>query len=168
MWLIALFALEMAMFQRVFFLVAIPPITMAVVSLNLAVLFAFRSLPPFMARRIAGMLSGGLISIFVLVGYYLTADPTSPALGMGGKVLGGFLNNLAASRLDPSGGLAAVLRHAARSAQVVEIILLDLLGLAIIWLGGWVDSRSQAGAIRPATIRRESPRPLDDRTVTPM
>ena len=77
--LIALFALELAMLQRVLFLVVIPPISMAVVSLNLAVLFAFRWLPPYMANRIAGLLSGGLISIFVLVGYYvMTASAQKP------------------------------------------------------------------------------------------
>jgi hypothetical protein len=147
--LIALFALEMAMFQRVLFLILIPPITMAVVSLNLAVLFAFRSLPGAMAARIAGLLSGGLISIFVLVGYYLTADPRNPTLGAGGKVLGAFLSNLAATRPDPSGASATFLRLAARSAQVAEIILLDFFGLAIIWFGGWIDSRRRAGAIAP-------------------
>jgi hypothetical protein len=140
--LIALFALELAMLQRVLFLIMIPPISMAVLSLNLAVLFAFRWLPPYMATRIAGLLSGGLISIFVLVGYYvMTADPHNPALGITGKVLGAHLSELAASRPDPSGGLVTLLRLAARSAQVAEIILLDLLGVAIIWFGGWMDSR---------------------------
>jgi hypothetical protein len=138
--LIALFALELAMLQRVLFLIVIPPISMALLSLNLAVLFAFRWLPPYMATRIAGLLSGGLISIFVLVGYYvLTADPHNPALGIGGRVIGAHFSDLAASRPDPAGGLAALLRLAARSAQLAEIILLDLVGLAIIWFGGWMD-----------------------------
>jgi hypothetical protein len=138
--LIALFALELAMLQRVLFLIVIPPISMALLSLNLAVLFAFRWLPPSMATRIAGLLSGGLISIFVLVGYYvMTADPHNPALGVAGKALGACFSDLAASRPDPAGGLAALLRLGARSAQVVEIILLDLAGVAIIWFGGWMD-----------------------------
>ena len=34
-----------------------------------------------LAARIGGLLSGGLISIFVLVGYYLTADPQKPDCG---------------------------------------------------------------------------------------
>src|SRR5262249_47417492 len=76
--LIALFALELAMFQRVLFLVVVPPITMAIVSLNLAVLYAFRWLPPTLAGRIAGLLSGGLISIFVLVGYYVATAGHNP------------------------------------------------------------------------------------------
>jgi hypothetical protein len=128
------------MLQRVLFLIVIPPISMAILSLNLAVLFAFRWLPPYMASRIAGVLSGGLISIFVLVGYYvMTADPHNPALGIAGKVLGAHFSDLAASRPDPAGGLAALLRLAARSAQVAEIILLDLVGLVIIGFGGWMD-----------------------------
>jgi hypothetical protein len=140
--LIALIALEMAMFKGLFPLILIPPATMAIVSLNLVVLFAFRSLPPRMANRIGGMLCGGLISIFVLVGYYLTAD-SHTMLGVGGKALGSFLANLAASRSDPSDALAGLLRGAARSSLVAEIILLDFVGLAIIWAGGWIDFRMQ-------------------------
>jgi hypothetical protein len=152
--LIALFALELAMFQRVLFLIVIPPISMAVVSLNLAVLFAFRWLPPSMANRIGGLLSGGLISIFVLVGYYLTADARNPTFGSGGKALGAFLSGLAATRPDPSGALAALLRLAAKSAQLAEIILLDLLGLAIIWAGGCMDSRMRAAGARHQPPRK--------------
>jgi hypothetical protein len=148
--LIALFAIELAMFQRVLFLIVIPPISMAVVSLNLAVLYAFRWLPSSMSQRIAGLLSGGLISIFVLVGYYvMTGDPHNPAIGIVGKVFGAYLSNLAASSPDPGGGLAAFVGLAARSAQVAEVILLDLVGLAIVWFGGWMDSRRHTGPVAP-------------------
>ncbi len=139
--LIALIALEIALFKGMLSVILIPPATMAVVSLNLTVLFAFRSLPPRMANRIAGMLCGGLISIFVLVAYYLTAD-SHTMLGAGGRALGSFLSNLAGSRSDPSDALGNLLRGAARSSLVVEIILLDLVGLAIIWAGGWIDFRT--------------------------
>src|SRR4051794_20745711 len=141
--LIALFALELAMLQRVLFLIVIPPVTMAVVSLNLAVLFAFRWLPASLATRIAGLLSGGLISIFVLVGYYVmpAGDMHDPALGIICKVCGAYFHNLAASRPDPAGAVATILRLTARSARVAEIILLDLVGLSIVWFGGWMDSR---------------------------
>ena len=156
--LIALIALEMAMFHGMLVLVLIPPITMAVVLLNLAVLFAFRALPPRMANRIGGMLCGGLISIFVLVGYYLTADSRT-MLGVGGRALGSFLANLAASRTDPSDALAGLLRVGARSSLVAEIILLDLVGLAIIWASGWIDFRMVEGRSRQRPPRKKS-RPL--------
>jgi hypothetical protein len=147
--LIALFALELAMFQRVLFLVVIPPITMGVVSLNLAVLFAFRSLPPSMAGRTAGLLSGGLISILVLVGYYVvTADVHDQALGIVGKVWGTVFSNLAASRPDPAGAAATALRLGARSARPAEIVLLDFVGLSIIWFGGWMDSHARTGPVK--------------------
>jgi hypothetical protein len=149
MWLIALCAVELAMLESLLFLIIVPPITMAVISLNLAVLYAFRSLPAPLAGRIAGLLSGGLISIFVLVGYYLSADPRNPAVGAGGKALAAALSNLAASRPDPAGALAGLLRLGSRSAQVAEIILLDLFGLAIICFGGWIDSRRHAGVAAP-------------------
>jgi hypothetical protein len=147
--LIALFALELAMFQGVLFLIVIPPITMAVLSLNLAVLFAFRWLPSPLAARIGGLLSGGLISIFVLVGYYVMTAKQNSTLGIIAKVLGDHLHNLAASRPDPVGGLANVLRLAARSAQVAEIVLLDLAGLSMVWFGGWMDSRRHTGTVAP-------------------
>jgi hypothetical protein len=147
--LIALFALELAMFQGVLFLIVIPPITMAVVSLNLAVLFAFRWLPPSISMRIAGLLSGGLISIFVLVGYYVMTAKHNPTLGVIANVLGDHLRHLAASRPDPAGGLANVLRLGARSAQAVEIVVLDLIGLCIVWFGGWMDSRRHPSPVAP-------------------
>ena len=113
--LIALFALELAIFQRVLFLVLIPPISMALLSLNLAVLFAFRWLPPYLANRIAGLLSGGLISIFVLVGYYvMTADPRNPELGIARrKLLGSFLERPGRFPARPGrrfGGVASACR----------------------------------------------------------
>jgi hypothetical protein len=148
--LIALFALELAMFQRVLFLIVIPPITMAIVSLNLAVLFAFRALPPSMSNRIAGLLSGGLISIFVLVGYFvMTAGPSNPELGLFGRMVAAFMHDLAASRPDPAGAAASALRLAARTAQVAEIILLDLVGLSIVWIGGWLDGRRHTARTVP-------------------
>ncbi len=165
---IALLALEMAVFQRALAMVVIPPITMAVVSMNLAVLYAFRALPRSMSHRIHGMLSGGLISIFVLVGYYLSARPENPPVGIAGKALSELMASLAANRADASDLVATLLRLVARIAPAVEIVLLDLVGLAIIWAGGWLDGRRHASAAPPAAIGRASPSPLDDRAVTPL
>ncbi len=152
MGLIALIALEIALFKGILLLLFIPPATMGVLSMNLVVLFAFGLLPARMANRIAGMLCGGLISIFVLVAYYLTADSRT-MLGAGGRTLARFLFDLAASRSDPSDGPAGLLRFAGRSSLVVEIILLDLVGLAIVWAGGWIDFRSANSGDR-AGLRR--------------
>jgi hypothetical protein len=147
---IALLALELALFQRLLFLIMMPPITMALISLNLAVLYAFRWLPRALSSRIGGLLSGGLISIFVLVGYYvITAAAPNINLGIVGRELGAYFNNLAASRSDPAGALATALRGVAQWAHMAEFILLDLVGLSIIWFGGWLDARSYVSAAAP-------------------
>jgi hypothetical protein len=154
---IALIALELAMFGRLVPLVLIPPATMAIVSLNLVVLFASGFLPPRMANRIGGMLCGGLISIFVLVGYYVLGGFNDFMRGAGAMALESFLSDLAASRPDPSDGPADLLRFGARWSMVAEIILLDLVGLAIIWAGGWIDFRSaNRGDRRPLGQARQT------------
>jgi hypothetical protein len=168
MGLIALVALELALFQGVLFMVLLPPITMAVVSLNLGMFYVLGWLPRSMGERIFGMLWGGLISIFVLVGYYLSSRATDPPLGIAGRVISDFLANLAGSQADPSAPAAMVIRLAARSVVVVEFFVLDLMGLAMIWAGGWLHSRRPGAATAPAAIGLERPSPLDDRAVTPL
>ena len=73
MGIIALFAVEMAAFQRVLVIVLVPPVTMALVSVNLMVFYGLRWLPRSIEARVFGMVWGGMVSIFVLVGYYLTS-----------------------------------------------------------------------------------------------
>ncbi len=165
---IALFAVEMALFQRVLFIFLLPPITMALVSLNLGLFSILSWLPPSMRARTFGLLSGGMISIFILVGYYLATPMKGPPLGIAGQAISDYLANLAASQADPSGPATTVLRLAARSVLPVEIILLDLLGLAMIWIGGWVFSRRPGATMTPAAIRQGGSSALDDRAVTPL
>jgi hypothetical protein len=165
---IALFAIELALLQGLLFIVLLPPITMAFVSLNLGLFYILRWLPRSMEARIFGMLSGGMISVFILVGYYLGSRVKGPPLGIAGAAISDFLSNLAASRSDPSAPATTVLRFAARSVPSVEILLLDLLGLAMIWAGAWIHSKRPDAAIPPAAIGPESPSALDDRAVTPL
>ena len=79
-----------------------------------------------------------------------------------------FLANLAASQADPSGPGATILRFGVHSVLPAEIVLLDLLGLAMIWASGWVFSRRFGATTAPAAIQPERPSPLDDRAVTPL
>ena len=161
---IALFAVEMALFQRVLLLILmIPPVTVGIVSLNLAVLYALRWLPRAAASRIDGMLCGGMIALFVLVGYYLFASPGPWPIGVVGRTIVGVLADLAAS--DPT---SSVLHLAARSAHFVEIVLLDLFGLTLIWGGGWIAGRRHGGGTALTKRADEYPSPLDDRAVTPL
>ncbi len=133
-------AVELALFQGVFAIVLIPPVTMAVVLLNLGLMFVFAR-NSFLADRIVGMLMGGLIGLFLSVAYYLTARPPTPDLGVLGLLLRGWFSNLAASQPDPAGGFAVTLRWAAGSMFVVESVVVDLIGLAMIWAGGSIVLR---------------------------
>jgi hypothetical protein len=166
---IALFAVEMALFQRVLsFIVFIPPITVGIVSLNLAILYGLGWFPRAEASRIYGMLCAGLVALFVLVGYYIFATPGVWPIGAIGSAISRVCLDRAASRTDPSDAMAESLRFAASSARAVEIVLLDVFGLAVIWAGGWVAGRGNSGVPDGASGGKERPSPLDDRAVTPL
>jgi hypothetical protein len=161
MGVIALFAVEMALCQRVLpFVVMIPPVTIGFVSLNLAILYALKWLPRPVASRIDGMLCGGMIALFVLVGYYLLESPAQSSawpMGMASAAISRSLASLAASRPDPSDPAATVLRLAAGHAHLAEIILLDLSGFAIIWAGGWIASRRHSAGSPTLASAKEHP-----------
>ncbi len=165
---IALFAIEMALLRRFLWLILVfPPVTMGIISLNLAVLNALRWLPRSVAGRINGMLCGAMTALFLLVGYYVVTVNPGPT-GFIGNAISQFLATLAARRADPSDHAATVLRLGASSAWQIEILLLDLFGLAVIWGGGWITSRRPAAPVRARASVEERPSPLDDRAVTPL
>ncbi len=93
---IALFAVELALLQHLRWDVLIfPPVTLGITSLNLAILKGLRWLPRSMAGRINGMLCGGMIALFVLVGYHvLTVSPGRG--GFIGQAISQFLANRSA------------------------------------------------------------------------
>jgi hypothetical protein len=166
---IALFAVEMALFQRVLsFIVMIPPITVGIVSLNLAVLYAFGWFPRAAGSRVYGMMCAGLIALFILVGYYIFATPGPWPIGAIGSAISQACADQAASRTDPSGAMASFLRIGASSARGVEIVLLDLFGLAFIWAGGSLAGRRNSAVPAQAADGKEHPSPLDDRVATPL
>jgi hypothetical protein len=166
---IALFAVEMALFQRLLsFIVFIPPITVGIASLNLAILYGLGWFPRAEGSRIYGMLCGGLVALFVLVGYYIFANPGVWPIGAIGSAVSRACLDLAASRTEPSDPMANFLRFAARSARAVEIVLLDLCGLVVIWAGGWIAGRGNSAAPEEASGGKERPSPLDDRALTPL
>jgi hypothetical protein len=157
MGLVAVVAVELALFQGVFVIVLLPPVTMAIVLLNLGLIFVLGR-NSFLAARIMGMLMGGLIALFLMVAYYLTAGPSTRGLGLGGRVMQGWLSNLAGSQPDPAAGLAVFLRRAAGSMFVVEFVVLDLIGLAMIWAGGGIEGRLR-GDGRQARILEQAKSP---------
>ena len=143
MGLIAVAAVELALFKGVFVIVLLPPVTMAVVLLNLGLIFVLGR-DSFLATRVMGMLMGGLIALFLMVAYYLVASSPTRGLGVGGQVMHGIVSNLAASRFDPTDGLGMLLRRVAGAMFVIESAVLDLIGFAMIWAGGRIESGLRA------------------------
>jgi hypothetical protein len=143
--LVAVVALELALLQRIFVMLLLPPVTIAVVLLNLALVYVVGR-DSFLANRVVGMLMGGLVALFLMVAYYLSAGPRTGWLGPGGQTVQGLLSNLAGSQPDPMGGLALLFRRAADALVAVEAVVLDLIGLAVIWVGGRIEGRLRADA----------------------
>ncbi len=160
MWLIVLVAFELVLFQEVWFIVLVPPITIGVLAINLGFLFLMVR-PKLLETRIIGMLLGGVAASFVTVA---------------GMVAGtGILNDLrnalvnwAASPLENQGLTVKFVRFVAENLVVVGYALLDLLGVAVIWAGGrlenrWRRRRAHARPPSPAAIP-----PLDECAASPL
>ena len=141
-------ALELVFFQGVWAIVLIPPFTILVLALNLGLFFVLVR-PRVWETRIIGMLLGGVVAVFVLAGYYLVGDVTRFGLpGLLGRALQSFLMSSMDSLADRAGDLAlATLRMTLalaaelRIMTAIEGILLDLVGIAVIWAGGWLENR---------------------------
>jgi hypothetical protein len=85
MGLIAVVAMELALFQGIFVIILLPPVTIAVVLLNLGLVFILGR-GTFLMSRVVGMLMAGLIALFLMVAYYMAGPPGS-RLGMGGPAM---------------------------------------------------------------------------------
>jgi hypothetical protein len=137
-------ALELVLFQdAAWVIVLVPPFTVLILALNLGLFFVLVR-PRSWETRIIGMLLGGLVAVFVLTGDYLILDVMrSGPPGLLGSGLQSLLMSCADSLLDPAGELASVLRFAASLMIVIVIegILLDLIGIALIGVGGWLEHR---------------------------
>src|SRR5258707_15705625 len=73
---IVVIAIELAVFQDVWWIVVVPPITMALLAINLA--FAFLMLrPPVLETRIVGLLLGAVAACFATV---LGLAPGTPGI----------------------------------------------------------------------------------------
>jgi hypothetical protein len=90
------------------------------------------------------MLMAGLIALFLMVAYYMAGPPGS-RLGMGGHLTQRSLFGLAASQADPAGSFAVAIRSVANSMVYIECVVVDLVGLATVWAGGWVEERLRRG-----------------------
>jgi hypothetical protein len=157
---VMLIAAQLAAFQDVWFIVLIPPLTLAVLGVNLAVLGLFVKWPG-LENRLVGMLLG------VVVAAVVTTLPLNPHGLRLAENLGGELQRVAGTFSDPGGIPAAALRFIAAKRFWIAALLADLIGIAIVWRGGELESRIRAGRGRPR-LRHPQVRPLDAPAPSPL
>jgi hypothetical protein len=157
---IVLVAIELALFQGVLFIVLIPPMTMCVLAINLGLLFLMVR-PALFESRIIGILLGGVSACFATV----------LAIVMAINIHDRLMNLLTswASTLPNIEGLTAwILRSVAANLVVVYFSLLDVLGVAMIWAGGWLQHRWYCRRARQRVPATSASPPLDERAATPL
>ena len=160
MWFIVLVALELVFFEGVWFIVVFPPMTMAVLAVNLGLLFLIVRPRP-LETRIIGMLLGG-VAVFIATGLGILL-----AFGLE-EPLKNVLINWASTPPNNQGLTATVLRSLAEYLVVVYFSLLDLLGVAMIWAGGSLQHRWYRRLARERAQATSASPPLDERAATPL
>jgi hypothetical protein len=165
-------AVEPAVFQEVWSIILIPPVTIALVTINLGITFAVLRIRGWEAR-IIGMLLGGIAGLFLsLLFYALEFRLGTP--GVIGSICVHRLEEWAGSLVDPGGGTALTLRFIGRHMIEIEGALQDILGVATIWAGGRLDHcfRQWRAGRRAAKARSAVPvgpaPPLDSAASSPL
>jgi hypothetical protein len=154
-------AFELALFQDVWSIVVIPSITMALLAMNMGFVFLMLR-PTHLETRIVGLMLGGIAACFVTI---LGMVPASVAIL---AHLQNILVNWASTVPDQHGLTVRFLRLAAGSLFVVYFALLDLLGVALIWAGGWLDNHWRSHRARARAAVPSAVPPLDDRAASPL
>jgi hypothetical protein len=163
MTVIGLVALQMALFQDVWFIVLFPPVTIAVLALNLGLFFLLVG-PNFLKSRIMGMLLASVaisLGISVFAGLN-TSNPAKP--GVWRESIQQACASWADTLGNPTGPTASFLRFLSVNSILIEFLVLDLLGVATIYFGGWMEHRLHRAEAKTAP---PSP-PLDERAATPL
>jgi hypothetical protein len=177
---IILVALQLVLFQGVWWILVSSPITIMVLTLNLGMFFVLVR-PPALEPRIIGMLLGGLLA-FVTLGMTLSSHGQSMRwatlgrrrrvgpmpMGPIGKLVDDALVSWLTSLPDQQSPTATILGFIIFNINIIECILLDLIGVALIWAGGWLESwlRSRWFSVRAPELTGLPP--LDDRAATPL
>ena len=160
MWLIVMVAVELVVFQDVWWIMFAPPATMAILAINLGFIFLLSRLAG-LETRIIGMLIGGLAACFV------TAFGVVVAIAIGNRIQ----NDLvawASAHTDQGSPTAGFLRLVARNLFVIGGVALDSLGVAMIWCGGRLESRWRRRRLGAAAAARVGSPPLDVRAASPL
>ena len=165
---IILVALQLVLFQGIWWIVVSPPITVIVLTLNLGLLFLLVR-PPVLEPRIIGMLLGGLVAFITIMMLLLSEGQNVPRVapfrrrrtgptGPIGKLVDNALYNWLESLPDQQSPTATVLWFILVNLNLIEFVLLDFIGLALIWAGGRVEYRLRRRWVRAtAGAQRASP-----------
>jgi hypothetical protein len=168
---IVLVAIQLVFFQGVWQILLIPPFTIIVLTLNLGLCFLVvrpRALEP----RIAGMLLGGLVASVAILMMIFSSVPyrrgrLGPA-GQMGKLVDDTLLPWLTGLPDQQSMTARVLEFIILNIFIIEFVILDVLGVALIWAGGWIESRLRGRWVRARAPGLAALPPLDDRAATPL
>jgi len=167
MLLVVVIALEMVMFQGAWEIVLIPSITMVFLAFNLGLFFLLVR-PRSLKTRIIGMIWGGIAACFAMGGYFWLGNSPPEMLGPLGRLMEGASKSWATSLPHQQGGLATILRLLSNQASWFESAVLDLLGVAVIWAGGWFQNGLHRRRARARASGRTGLPPLDDRAASPV
>jgi hypothetical protein len=174
MLLVIVIAVEMVLFQDVWFIVVVPPVTVMTLGRNLGLWFVLLR-PRWMETRIIGMLLGSVgahvgVSLYLLLGL-TQVRKARWVQGMGpiGALLSTTAADWGASLSNQSGDLAMILRFISQRATVIEFAVLDLGSLVLIWACGNLDShiRHRRSDTRLEGASPITP-PIDDRAASPL
>jgi hypothetical protein len=69
---------------------------------------------------------------------------------------------------DQQSPTAMILGFIILNINVIEYVLLDLIGVVLIWAGGWIESRLRRRCVRARAPGPSGLPPLDDRAATPL
>jgi hypothetical protein len=132
-------ALELVLFKDVWFLVLVPPVTCVVLTLNLGSAFVLVR-PKSWETRIVGIMLGGVAGVIASGAYYVLGRFQGSPYGVIGSFARDYLESLATSQSDPAGNLATFLRLIREHMSAIEAVLVDILGVTLIWAGGRLDN----------------------------
>lgn len=134
-------ALELVLFQEVWQIVLIPPVTLVFLTLNLGLFFVLVRPGPW-ETRIVGMLLGGILATFVLLGYYMMSGFQRDFVGILGSMRKG-LEDWQQSLSNPKGDFAGVLQLIRVHMTEIEGVVVVIIGVALIWACGRLDEWSR-------------------------
>jgi hypothetical protein len=176
--LIVLIALELVVFQGVWYIVLYPNITMMVVALNLG-LYLVVIRPRHLNPAAVGMMIAALVAVLAATAYEAVQfqvwwPPVAPGgrgrfiprgrswsplyylwVGAFGRWSLDFLASLLSVPPDPTSGFESMIVKLGSWVPLIESALLDLIGLTVIFAGGryggrWLRRRRRGGADEPA------------------